>query len=285
MISLQKHNPRSKPGRSKDDLSKGYALWNTAVAKAIATSSPQVACRSIGIGLSQLFASDTWWVIFFRHDEPPILFDYYDSDVRKDRYEDGPYLLDPFYSSFLRGDPQGSYLKREISPKDMSKIELYTKYDSELFGPMDEIGLVIDIDSRTRSFVCVSRAKLHNNYPAYAQRHIELFESIAPIIQTVTEKIWTDVIKLGPETQSRRVAKHSQIEAFFTSFGSDRLTEREMEVGNLMIKGFNAREISTFLNITYGTARNHIKKVYVKLEVSSQSELCGLFIEQLLNHY
>ncbi|WP_323778798.1 helix-turn-helix transcriptional regulator [Leisingera sp.] len=60
------------------------------------------------------------------------------------------------------------------------------------------------------------------------------------------------------------------------------MTDRETEVGNLLIKGFNSKEISKFLGISDGTVRNHTKKVYAKLQVRSQAELCGLFIEQAL---
>ena len=157
------------------------------------------------------------------------------------------------------------------------------QYDGELFGPMDELGVVIDIDAETRSFVSIARAKSPGNRPVYSERHIALLQSLTPIIQTITMAIWVEEINFSPEIISSRAEKHSHIESFFNTFVCDRLTWRETEVAKLMIKGFSAREISTLLNIAYGTARNHMKKVYPKLEVSSQSELCGLFIEELLN--
>ena len=283
MIYSQLGKSVSSKGRSTKALSKEFALWNSAIAKAIEAKTARAACRAIGIGLSELFDSDTWWFIFFRRNEPPILFDYFDADVRKDRYEDGPYLLDPFYSAFLKREPEGCYLKRKISPKDLSKIAPYMQYDGELFGPMDELGVVIDIDTETRSFVCIARAKSPGNRPVYSERHIALLQSLTPIIQAITMAIWVEEINFSPEIISRRAEKHSHIESFFNTFTRDRLTWRETEVAKLMIKGFSAREISTLLNIAYGTARNHMKKVYPKLEVSSQSELCGLFIEELLN--
>ncbi len=69
---------------------------------------------------------------------------------------------------------------------------------------------------------------------------------------------------------------------FLEEFAPAQLTDRETEVGNLLIKGFNSKEISKFLGISDGTVRNHTKKVYAKLQVRSQAELCGLFIEQAL---
>lgn len=263
-------------------VSDGFARWNVALADAFCGANPKQTFHQIGDGLSALFDATAWYIIFFRHNEPPILYDYSDAETRKDSYEDGPYLLDPFYTSFLRGDPQGVYLKRDISPRDFSDIKACTEYHCEFLGPTDEIGLVFDFQPDTRAFICISRVKKPGASPFYSKHHVALLESIAPILQGQIWPLWEDVLKTGTDTPDR-LAKHSRITTFFASFGRDRLTEREAEVGNLMIKGFNAREVAGLLDISYGTARNHMKKVYLKLQVSSQNELCGLFIEQLLD--
>lgn len=242
------------------------------------------ACREIGWGLAALFDAETWYVIFFRQAETPIMYDYFDADTRVDRYCDGPYLLDPFFTSYLRGDPPGSYLKKDLSPEDLSEIDAYLEYDQEIFGPMDEAGLVVDLDQETRSLVCFARATQRANRAPYDARCLQLLDTVEPIISAVVGSVWADIREQKIAVQSSRSDKHARISAIFSEFGRDCLTEREMEVSNLMIKGFNAREIGKLLDITYGTARNHIKKVYQKLNVSSQSELCGLFIEQLLSN-
>lgn len=247
----------------------------------VAETSAQ-ACHEIGCGLAALFDAETWYVIFFRKAETPIMYDYFDVGTREDRYCDGPYLLDPFYTSYLRGDPPGSYLKKDLSPEDLSEIEAYLEYDQEIFGPMDEAGLVIDLDRETRSLVCFARATRRASRAPYDADDLHMLDAVEPIISSVVGSVWADIRDQKLEAQSSRSDEHARISAIFDEFGSDRLTTREMEVSNLMIKGFNAREIGALLDITYGTARNHIKKVYQKLDVSSQSELCGLFIEQLL---
>jgi DNA-binding CsgD family transcriptional regulator len=283
MIDLTPFETPLNTRRSAQDWAAASRVWSEAVAGAMQADTQAQAIRLIGQGLAALFDADTWYVIFFRRDEVPILFDYFDAETRQDRYADGPYLLDPFYTSFLNGDPPGGYLKRDISPEDLSQIEAYLSYDQEIFGPMEEIGLVTDIDPETRSLVCFSRALARPDRQPYGRHHTAVLDIVAPIVETCVTRLWHEVGSDNPQAQSYRSRKHQQIERVLNTFQAEHLTGREKDVCNLMIKGFNAREIGGLLGISYGTTRNHIKKVYQKLDVSSQSELCGLFIEQLLN--
>lgn len=50
------------------------------------------------------------------------------------------------------------------------------------------------------------------------------------------------------------------------------LTEREIEVLRLIAKGYNSKEISELLNVTYHTVTSHIRNIYRKLAVHSRSE-------------
>lgn len=55
------------------------------------------------------------------------------------------------------------------------------------------------------------------------------------------------------------------------------LTDREKEVLELLIQGLEYKEISTKLEISPNTTRNHITKIYKKLHVSSQAQAMRLF--------
>lgn len=283
MTDFPIHFPPPEGRRTAWEWGEGYRRWSAAVVKGMQAPSAAAGIREIAIGLAALFDADTWYVIFFRQGEVPIMFDYFDVETRQDRYADGPYLLDPFYTSFLNGDPPGSYLKKDISPEDLSEIEAYLSYDQEIFGPMEEVGLVTDIDAETRSLVCFSRAVALPDRSTYERYHLAVLESVAPVVEDFATRVWRETAQQHPDARSNRSRKHAQIETVLAAFQAEHLTSREKEVCNLMLKGFNAREIGGLLDISYGTARNHIKKVYQKLDVSSQSELCGIFIEQLLN--
>jgi DNA-binding NarL/FixJ family response regulator len=51
-----------------------------------------------------------------------------------------------------------------------------------------------------------------------------------------------------------------------------RLTEREEELAQLIIRGLNNREIADTLHIAEGTARNYISNLYSKLEVVDRAQ-------------
>jgi DNA-binding CsgD family transcriptional regulator len=59
------------------------------------------------------------------------------------------------------------------------------------------------------------------------------------------------------------------------------LTEREGEIAGLLLRGHSAKSIARDLRISPGTVRNHMKRIYAKLGVSSQSELFAAFLDAL----
>lgn len=59
----------------------------------------------------------------------------------------------------------------------------------------------------------------------------------------------------------------------------ERLSKREKEVANLLIKGYSAKEISNILFISEYTAKDHIKSIYKKYAVNSKIK----FIETIKN--
>jgi len=50
----------------------------------------------------------------------------------------------------------------------------------------------------------------------------------------------------------------------------DRLTGRQQQVCDLLLAGFSAREIAAEIQISYNTARAHIREIYSRLNVSSR---------------
>jgi DNA-binding NarL/FixJ family response regulator len=50
------------------------------------------------------------------------------------------------------------------------------------------------------------------------------------------------------------------------------LTAREMEVLQLLSKGFHYKEVAHKLNVSVDTVRNHCRNIYVKLQVSNKVE-------------
>jgi DNA-binding CsgD family transcriptional regulator len=77
-----------------------------------------------------------------------------------------------------------------------------------------------------------------------------------------------------PETSNPETSNLEDI------FRERRLSQREIEVANLLIKeGLGKKEIGEHLYIAPGTAKLHISKIYQKFEVNNRSEFMALFVK------
>lgn len=72
------------------------------------------------------------------------------------------------------------------------------------------------------------------------------------------------------------------VEQAIQSFGAQRLSPREQEITALLIQGLDSQEIAEALAISHGTVKNHRKRIYAQLHVSSLSELFQLFLNHLI---
>ena len=61
---------------------------------------------------------------------------------------------------------------------------------------------------------------------------------------------------------------------------SYKLTERETEILNLLVKGNSYKMIADKCSISIDTVRSHIKKIYDKLHVHSQTEAVAKAIHE-----
>ena len=92
--------------------------------------------------------------------------------------------------------------------------------------------------------------------------------------QTAPQKLFDGIQEViaGGAPMSPVIAKkvlnsfqHSRSNKYF-------LTPREIDVLNLLIKGYSAKMIANDLIISFDTARTHLKNIYLKLQVNSGKE-------------
>jgi DNA-binding NarL/FixJ family response regulator len=62
--------------------------------------------------------------------------------------------------------------------------------------------------------------------------------------------------------------------------GNQNLSPREMEVLNLLAKGFFYKEIADQMKVTYATVHTHIRHIYEKLHVRSRTEAVAKHLNQ-----
>jgi len=91
----------------------------------------------------------------------------------------------------------------------------------------------------------------------------EVYNGGAPITSTIAKKI----LQMFPKTPAR-------------SSEADKLSAREQEILQLLMKGYSYKMIAPELKITLETVRTHIKRIYEKLHVASLTEVVAKAINQ-----
>ena len=94
---------------------------------------------------------------------------------------------------------------------------------------------------------------------AEMQKQIEVLKSGGTVLdpETMTGLIQTARTRFNSNSSTDR----------FHEFG---LTQREIQVAELLVAGSSYKEISTILNVSYTTVNEHIKNIYKKVKVNSK---------------
>lgn len=73
----------------------------------------------------------------------------------------------------------------------------------------------------------------------------------------------------------------SDLDAALESFGGDMLSRRERQITRLVFTGYASCHIAETLGISEATVKNIRKRLYYKMDVTSERELFALFLEHL----
>jgi len=251
--------------------------WNRCIARIIETIDHPTVLQALMDAVGTVVSYESWYVVFFRRDAPPIEVDYNYRDQVKERYAEGPYLLCPFYNAFMENIKPGCYTMRELAPADFKTGEFYQSYYGA-FKKAEETGWLLPVDDETTAHVSLTRRGDNARYLPSEQRFLN---QASDIVSAVMKRIW---VRVRPELLSSErfsIDFHVRMTQAFRLFATSVLTDRESEITHLLLKGHSAKSIARLLGISPGTVRNHMKSIYGKLEISSQSELFGLFFETL----
>lgn len=220
-------------------------------------------------------------VIFvYRGDQKPV--DLHDTFSIKRRsiyvgqYQEGPYLLDPFFQACRDHAATGLYRLKDLAPDRFYQSEYYRSYykKTEL---AEEIGFVVALQNQ--AYVVISLMRVESK-SAYSQREMKLLRSVEPIISALSERHWRNAHGELFTTDGAPVPilLQAQVESAFHSFGSSLLTPRELEVVGLVLRGHSSDSVAQHLNIATGTVKTYRRNIYAKLGISSQAELFSMFL-------
>lgn len=223
----------------------------------------------------------SYTVIFAYHgnERPLDLFDDFPATKRQvfvTDYQEGPYLLDPFYLAATRPVEAGLYRLRDFAPDRFYQGEYFRSY-YEKTGLAEEIAFFVDVPDDVMVVLSLMRAD-----KIFSSREFRELETFLPVVHSCVSQHWSLLAqRFRPLEQSSKNRLENRIERTFHAFGEGILTPREREVVEYTLKGHSAEAVGAILSISSGTVRIHRRNIYAKLRISSQGELFSAFIRTL----
>lgn len=206
---------------------------------------------------------------------PLALFNDFPEDRRRlhvDEYQEGPYLLDPFFLASTGKTKPGLWRLSEIAPDRFYQGEYFRSYYAQT-GLAEEVGYLIDVHD-TLSIVVSLMRKTRK----FSKAEFKTLRSVWPVVDAACRRHWHGIAK---GRGHKDPILDENVERAFRSIGEGILTPREREVVEHTLRGNSAEAIGKLLGISPGTVRIHRKNIYSKLRINSQGELFSAFISAI----
>jgi DNA-binding CsgD family transcriptional regulator len=196
--------------------------------------------------------------------------------VMVDDYQEGPYLLDPFYLNSAAPTTSRLVRLRDLAPDRFYQAEYFRNYYVQT-GLAEEIGFIIDVGDGVSVVISGMRER-----KAFSAREFRDLQEIVPFVEACARRHWNGLLSnFSDRSHSHEPRLSKLIEESFQRFGRNLLTPREAEIVEYTLKGYSAESTGNALGIATGTVRIHRRNIYGKLGVNSQGELFSNFITSL----
>lgn len=230
---------------------------------------PALADCCLGVfGLDSLFIS-----VFSRHLPPRQLYSNLDAEATERTigpYLNYAYLLDPFFELFKKGVGTCVVSLDECAPDDFRASEYYRVFYSEI-GLRNEVTMFVDAGSGSSIVLSLGQRGVSAQSPIQPKAVLEQF---LPVVAALCIKHWPSTAEGDGDTDSA-------VTLAFERFQTKKLSAREAEIVRLMLKGHSTKSIARLLGNSPETVKFHRKRIYAKLNISSQGELFSMFLGAL----
>ena len=205
-------------------------------------------------------------------------------------YVKNTYVLNPFYCVYLRGLRTGVYRMRDLAPDGFFDDESLQKYKISCTSS-EEIGFLTEGWPAGREELCVALelgdgecAEITLSRKAelggFLDEDTARLAPAIPFLAAALRRYWRQArfahMTSKPDTR---------IEDAFQSFGGNRLSPRERELAQLLLRGHSTVSVGLQMGISPTTVKTHRKNLYAKLGIATQFELFSSFIDSLRNGY
>jgi len=198
--------------------------------------------------------------------------------VHVEDYQEGPYLLDPYYNATTIPIESGLYRLSDLAPDRFYQGEYFRNYYSQT-GLAEEVAYFINLPDSANVIVSLMRTK-----KVFSAREMRELGKYQPVALSACQKHWPDLALnfRDPDDKVLVEGRARSLEFALHEFGKGLLTPREREVVEFTLKGHSAAAVGKILEISPGTVRIHRRNIYNKLRISSQGELFSGFIDTML---
>ena len=252
--------------------------WHRAVAKLVRSGDAQATCDALIAAIGLAVRHDGTCLLAFHSDAPPEVVHHTlepaGAEHYLDRYLAGPYLLDPLYQLALRDSKPLICRFRDETPDRFRSSQYYRRY-CEQTHLRDEMDFLRDVsDDCTLVLVVGRREKM------FTKAELDRLRLVEPVVSAAMLNIW-ELWNAGQDSSARNDTLHRRLTLCFQNFGESRLTAREQEITQLLLRGHSVKSIARELDIAPGTVMVHKRNLFAKLGITSQNELFSLFIDEL----
>lgn len=187
-------------------------------------------------------------------------------------YLNGLYLLDPFYQACQEGLPSGLYRLEEIAPDQFRLSEYFLSYfhDNVL---EDEVQFILQLPGEGALSLSLGMRRLFN------AEECGMLALLSTWVLALMQQHWHQCSLRPQAARNDEIA--TQVRDALSQFGAGVLSERELEIARLILRGYSSKAIAERLAISPETVKVHRRHLYAKLDISSQPELFSLFIQAL----
>ncbi|WP_019528790.1 response regulator transcription factor [Dasania marina] len=195
-------------------------------------------------------------------------------------YINGPYIFDPYYQASLKGAANGAYRLKDIAPDNFKKTEFFRHY-YKATHVNDEVSYITALPNNQHLHFSISHAQPSKLFSA---KTLSFFYSLSHIITELLSKHWLlqdASSRPSNNTQPDERNLNQALQQALKQFGSTLLTPREHDVLQLVLHGHSNKAAAERMAISLSTVKLHRKRIYQKLDISSQAELFYLFIDAL----
>lgn len=191
-------------------------------------------------------------------------------------YQDGPYLLDPFFrAASLR--QSGVFRMQELAPDRFYSSEYFRSY-YEKTGLAEELGFFVPVENGATIVLSLMRKARTGSF---SNRDLSQLQAAHPFVSALVRHGWNDCAgRFAPDAPKPETAT-APSEVATRVWSSLNLTARETAIIEKVLQGFSSESIGLEMGIATGTVKVHRRNIYRKLGISSQTQLLSLYLDKL----